>query len=197
MPLRDAERSAVIANELDQRRLNKVILRLVKGGAERRALAAGEVDAVIDPRSGEAILLPQARQFLCDLRASSAAASQPLQSWSWEQDTRHRFLHLILTTSASDPRISEADFIGATLWDLGCETLGEVDWDTHRQQRAWCAAFSGFELRYRTREGQWCELSLSGEPVFDEQGDCRGYRGEMREQVSRSEHAPPFLISPR
>ena len=195
--MKHAPISSVVADELDHHRFNKVVLRLVKSSAERRAIAAGEIDAVIDPHSGQAILLPQARKFLSDLRASTDVASRALQSWSWEQDAQHRFLNLILTTSATDARVTEADLIGAALWDLGFETMGEVDWGTHRQQRAWCTAFSAFELSYRTPAGQYCELSLSGEPVFDAQGDCVGYRGEMRELTARGVHPPHSQPAPQ
>ena len=38
------------------------ILRLVKSGPERRALESGEVDAVLDPATGTAMLLPDAQR---------------------------------------------------------------------------------------------------------------------------------------
>jgi CRP-like cAMP-binding protein len=40
------------------------LLRLVRGGPERQALDAGQVDAVLDPKSGTAFLLPEARRHL-------------------------------------------------------------------------------------------------------------------------------------
>jgi CRP-like cAMP-binding protein len=50
------------------------ILRLVKDGPERRALDAGEVDAVIDAGNGNVVLLPLAKRAL-SLAASQAANS--------------------------------------------------------------------------------------------------------------------------
>lgn len=47
-----------------ERVFERVILRLVKGGPERVAIAAGEVDAILDPASGGAILLPAAQRAL-------------------------------------------------------------------------------------------------------------------------------------
>jgi len=47
-----------------ERVVNGRILRLVKGGAERRALDAGEVDAVLDPATRTAHLLPDAQRAL-------------------------------------------------------------------------------------------------------------------------------------
>lgn len=55
---------------------NKVVLKLVKRGPERRAIEAGEVDAVLDPESGSAILLPAAQRWLLG-RAAHARAEAP------------------------------------------------------------------------------------------------------------------------
>lgn len=48
----------------DERRVERVMLRLVKGGPERRAIEAGQADAILDPTSGKAFLLPEAQQWL-------------------------------------------------------------------------------------------------------------------------------------
>ena len=45
------------------------ILRLVKNAPERAAIEAGQVDAVIDPASGEVFLLPEAKQALQEEQA--------------------------------------------------------------------------------------------------------------------------------
>jgi len=47
-----------------ERAANGRVLRLVKGGRERRAIEAGQVDAVLDPATGTAFLLPDARRAL-------------------------------------------------------------------------------------------------------------------------------------
>lgn len=49
-----------------ERRLQKVILRLVKGGPERLAIEAGQIDAIVDPASGTALLLPEAQRVLME-----------------------------------------------------------------------------------------------------------------------------------
>lgn len=50
------------------RRAGRHILRLVKGGPERRALDAGQLDAVLDPATGSAVLLPGAHLALMSAR---------------------------------------------------------------------------------------------------------------------------------
>lgn len=52
-----------------ERRLNNVVLRLVKGGAARRAIAAGQADAILDPETGRAFLLPVAQRWLLEQTA--------------------------------------------------------------------------------------------------------------------------------
>ena len=47
-------------------RLQNVLLRLAKGGPERQAIDAGEIDAIIDYASRNVILLPAARRALRD-----------------------------------------------------------------------------------------------------------------------------------
>jgi len=62
-PLRETPRAA------GERVLNGRLLRLVKSGAERRALESGQVDAVLDRATGTAFLLPDARRALSLVRA--------------------------------------------------------------------------------------------------------------------------------
>src|SRR5215210_2077005 len=55
-------------------RLQNVLLRLPKGGPEQRAIAAGEIDAVIDHSSSNVILLPAARRALREAANRAFAA---------------------------------------------------------------------------------------------------------------------------
>jgi PAS domain S-box-containing protein len=65
LPLSNAAPSGTNA----ERRFKKAILRLVKGGPERLAIEAGQIDAIIDPESGNAILLPDAQRALIERKA--------------------------------------------------------------------------------------------------------------------------------
>jgi len=49
-----------------ERGFKKAILRLVKGGPERLAIEAGQIDSIIDPATGNAILLPAAQRVLIE-----------------------------------------------------------------------------------------------------------------------------------
>ena len=56
-----------------ERGFNRAILRLVKGGAERLAIEAGQIDSIIDPASGNVILLPEAQRALHARNAETLA----------------------------------------------------------------------------------------------------------------------------
>jgi PAS domain S-box-containing protein len=62
MPGREEHAPAEAAGPDAGRRLEKVILRLVKGGPERLAIEAGQADAIIDPANGTVILLPEVQR---------------------------------------------------------------------------------------------------------------------------------------
>ena len=53
--------------------LKNLLLRLPKGGAEQQAIAAGEIDAIIDHSSSNVILLPAARRALREAAKNEAA----------------------------------------------------------------------------------------------------------------------------
>ena len=67
-----------------ERVTNGRILRLVKSGPELRALESGQVDAVLDPATGTAILLPEALRALAAAGAGGPAANSLLATLSRE-----------------------------------------------------------------------------------------------------------------
>jgi CRP-like cAMP-binding protein len=56
--------------------LRSALLQLTKGGPERQAIEAGEVDAIIDYSSSNVILFPAARRALRDMAARAASAKR-------------------------------------------------------------------------------------------------------------------------
>src|SRR5690349_20662851 len=69
---------------MGERMVNGRILRLVKSGPERQALDSGEIDAVLDPATRTAHLLPEAQRALMlgDAQpANSLLAALPRQDY--------------------------------------------------------------------------------------------------------------------
>jgi len=84
-----------------ERGFKRAILRLVKGGAERLAFEAGQIDAIIDPANGHAILLPEAQRVLNERNAETLARKS------------NQFAHALL--DALDAPILLLDDIGVVL----------------------------------------------------------------------------------
>lgn len=166
--------------------LSAHILRLVKSAPERRAIASGQIDAVIDPATGEAFLLPDAQQAQREEGARARSLLALASDWSWEQDESHRFVSHTGAASGSSGVFDES-IIGKTLRDPPFDGMSEADWQTHRRLLDWRAAFRDLELRCADRAGGMRSVSISGEPIFDAQDQFKGYRGTMRDITLRKQ----------
>lgn len=161
-----------------------VVLRLVKNAPEREAIEAGQVDAVIDPASGEVILLPDAQQALQQSQARISSLLALSADWLWEQDEDYRLVSLTCTASGGSALHVE-NALGKSLWELGFRTAPGFDWDAHRQQLEWRATFRDLELEWTdgAEEARW--VSIDGEATFDARDQFKGYRGTMRDVTQR------------
>ena len=162
----------------------KVILQLVKSGPERVAIEAGQIDAIIDPATGNTLLLPEAQQALIERQASFRNLVGLSSDWYWHQDEQHRFV-AYASTAARNSGIWDEDIIGKALWDLADEGTSTADWRMHRQQLEWRATFRDFEVSRKDAAGEVHCLSLSGEPVFNDQHEFKGYQGITRDVTER------------
>lgn len=162
------------------RGFEELIRRLVKGASELQAIESGQVDAIIDPATGKAILLPEAQEALREDQARDRSLVRLSSDWQWEKDKHHRFV------SCEGPTIGSSGFedktiIGKRLWDLPFDNMSKVDWRAHRSELARRAAYRDLELRSRDDAGGVRYFSVSGEPIFDRQGQFKGYRGTARD----------------
>lgn len=162
----------------------KVILHLVKDGPERIAVEAGQIDAIVDLSTGNTILLPEAQQALIKRQGRFRSLVGLSTDWYWHQDEQHRFVSYASAAGKNSGAWNE-DIIGKTLWDLAGSHPGETDWRTHRQQLEWRAAFRDVEVNRIDATGAVRSLCISGEPVFDEQEQFKGYQGITRDITER------------
>jgi PAS domain S-box-containing protein len=171
-----------------ERSFKKAILRLVKGGAERLAIEAGQIDAIIDPGTGNAILLPAAQRALIERKAGFRSLIGLAFDWYWELDDRYRFVSY--RGAAGDAGgLADEGIIGKTLWELPIDNMSGSDWRTHRQQLEWRAIFRDLEISHPDRAGRVRHLSISGEPIFDDRNQFKGYRGITRDITERRQAA--------
>jgi diguanylate cyclase (GGDEF)-like protein/PAS domain S-box-containing protein len=105
--------------------------------------------------------------------------------WYWEQDEHFRFTDHAGFTDKADLR--SPNYAGKTRWELTALGVSEADWDRHRAQLAAHRPFYDFEYLRPSRDGKLRWVSVSGEPVFDEQGVFRGYRGIGKDITERKQ----------
>ena len=103
--------------------------------------------------------------------------------WMWEQDEQYRFIYL----SPSMERIIGLDaeaMLGKARWESS-STLNEDEWGAHRACLAAHKPFRDFEYGTTRLDGESIFLSVSGHPVFSDQGIFCGYRGTGKNVTDR------------
>jgi len=118
-----------------------------------------------------------------------------LSDWYWEQDAEFRFT--VVSTRRPENSADPFPYVGRKHWEQPALNLSDADWERHRAQLEWHQPFRDFEVQHATDDGRVVWISLSGEPMFDDGGAFKGYRGVGRditaqkrnEELSRLEHA--------
>jgi PAS domain S-box-containing protein len=127
------------------------------------------------------------------LRRSLRAARQRFRrmvemgsDWYWVQDTEFRFVEvpgIDLNELGDDTDI----VIGKTRWELpGLGALPEKVWEQHRAKLKRHESISDFVFLRYNKAGELRYLSVSGEPLYDEQGNFRGYHGVGKDITERA-----------
>jgi PAS domain S-box-containing protein len=157
-----------------------MLRRLVQGASERQAIESGQVDAIIDPATGRAILLPEAQEALRESQARDRSLVRLSSDWQWEKDKDHRFVSCDGATLENSGFEAET-IIGKSLWDLPFDNMSNAEWQAHRSDLKRRTTYRDLELRSRDNDGVVRYFSVSGEPTFDRQGRFKGYRGTARD----------------
>jgi len=116
------------------------------------------------------------------LRTSEArfrALTHLSSDWYWEQDVDLRFTLVEGQHKEGDP-IREF-FVGKQLWDSGFNIETVDGWEQHREMVSTRLAFRDVVIHCVLPSGAPFYLSMSGEPIFDDEGKFTGYRGISRE----------------
>jgi PAS domain S-box-containing protein len=102
--------------------------------------------------------------------------------WYWTQDHEFRFLEV---PGLEIPDVDTDVVIGKARWEISGLAPMQESWDQHRARLRRLESFSDFVLlRYKT-SGELRYLSISGEPLFDENGRLRGYHGIGKDVTER------------
>lgn len=104
--------------------------------------------------------------------------------WYWVQDEQFRFVEV--------PGLEVQDLdtdvvIGKARWEIpGLAPLPEKAWEQHRARLERHESFSDFVFLRYNKAGELRYLSVSGEPLFDEQGKFSGYHGVGKDITERA-----------
>jgi PAS domain S-box-containing protein len=128
-----------------------------------------------------------AEQALRQSEARFRSLTMLSSDWYWEQDEHLRFTHFS-GNAQSEPWLAGPNFaIGKRRWELPAHTPVQGTWEEHRAVLEARQPFRDFQFRKVLPDKQIRYVSCSGEPVFDERGVFRGYRGTARDITTSKE----------
>jgi diguanylate cyclase (GGDEF)-like protein/PAS domain S-box-containing protein len=108
--------------------------------------------------------------------------------WYWEQDEDCRFTS-VTGSAPGHGGIDPKNFVGTYRWDRGAVPVGDGgSWDKHKAALKGRRPFTDFLFKRPDSKGAVRYISTSGQPVFDEKGRFRGYRGTAKD-VTESKRA--------
>ena len=102
----------------------------------------------------------------------------------WETDDQHRFLSQQYSQVAAT-RPPPMDETGMTRWEVPYTQPDEKAWRRHRADLDGRRVFRDFELARPMPDGGARFVQVSGEPLFDDDGVFKGYRGVGKDITER------------
>ena len=95
--------------------------------------------------------------------------------WYWEQDEFFRFVDL---AQGRDRNGVLQQYVGKTRWELPFNRASDEEWARHKETLEAHETFYDFEMARIDDDGHVLRyISISGYPIFDDQGRFTGYRG--------------------
>ncbi|MDE2419065.1 MAG: EAL domain-containing protein [Burkholderiales bacterium] len=104
--------------------------------------------------------------------------------WYWEQDAQFRFVRVDGNLDNVNALPSPA-YVGKTRWDSGVHGVSPEAWAAHRAAVEAHEVFHDFEMQRMRQDGTLIWVSISGMPIFDDNGVFTGYRGTGRDISER------------
>ena len=132
--------------------------------------------------------LQVAADALRDSELSMRDFAQMASDWFWEQDAELRFQSI----TGRAPMIAPGNkrrYEGKTRWELANPNPADERWIQHRADLEARRPFRDFRYDNIGDDGNRHYLSISGNPIFDDAGTFRGYRGTGRDITAEVEAA--------
>jgi len=141
---------------------------------------------VIGSQIGQFVQRKQAAEVLRKSEARFRSLTHLSSDEYWEQDHQYRFT--LFSGARSDTSDShEITLIGKRPWDLSYANMSAEDWTAHVAILDAHKPFHDLELCWLEKSGEKAWVSVCGEPVFDESGAFKGYRGVGKDITARKQ----------
>ena len=120
-------------------------------------------------------------------RSAISALTQMATDYYWQTDADHRFTGRAASDSisAKPSMYREGPQMGQRRWEIPYLSPDEAGWRTHRADLDAHRPFRGFELSRIGVDGTERHMAVSGDPVFDDEGQFQGYRGVATDITAR------------
>ena len=110
--------------------------------------------------------------------------SQLSADWFWEQDAELRFSYF--SSGLERSGIGMNEHLGKLRWELPIQ-LSEQAWAAHRADLEARRPFRDFEYRIVNADGSMRWFVANGIPLYDDEGNFVGYRGNGRDITARKQ----------
>ena len=112
--------------------------------------------------------------------------------WFWEQDAELRFVSITAGTPMIGP--NDRPYVGKRRWEMVESDPNDERWRRHKADLAARRSFRDFRYERIGGDGHLHHISISGNPVFNSNGEFLGYRGTGRD-ITRDIEAAAALRS--
>ena len=126
----------------------------------------------------------QSEECLRESEARFRALTELSSDWYWEQDAQFRFVRLDGSPQTTR-RLPEDNYLGVARWETDAQGVSQAQWAAHRAVLQAHQTFHDFEMLCTDAAGCLTWVAISGTPIFDAQGQFKGYRGIGRDISER------------
>jgi diguanylate cyclase (GGDEF)-like protein/PAS domain S-box-containing protein len=123
--------------------------------------------------------LKEAESALREGEARFRDLTELSSDWYWEQDSDLRFTQI--SSKVHEFSLGAEEDVGKTRWEVPRLQMTEEQWRAHKAALAARRAFQDFVYQRLDIHGNLRTISVSGRPIFDEEGRFQGYRGTGRD----------------
>jgi PAS domain S-box-containing protein len=119
-----------------------------------------------------------AEQALRESEGKFRDYAESASDWFWETDPDHKFTRLTEDERRLARGFPTVSRIGVPRWEFATDVQSEPEkWELHRSMLEARQPFRDFVYRATRSDGSVVYNKISGKPVFDANGEFRGYRG--------------------